>query len=107
MPNYTKIYRDLIIDKFPDKLESNEMKIFFSKTEHSNLDIIHINDFIYNHTSTNHSENQRLRSYDKKSIMKILKYQKANHLSNSYISLHYKLSRNTVAQWKKWFSKEI
>lgn len=105
MPNYTNIYRDLIIDKFPEKLEANEIQRFFAKEEHSNLDIIMINDFIYSDNAV--SENQKLKSYDKKSILKILKQQKDYNLSNAYISLQYKLSRNTVAQWKKWFSSEI
>lgn len=106
MPNYFNIYRDLIIDKFPHKLESKEVQDFFSKAQHSNLDIIRINDLIYN-TKATRSENQRLRSYDKQSILKILKYQKDYKLSNVYVALQYKLSRNTVAQWKKWFADEV
>ncbi|WP_379963124.1 helix-turn-helix domain-containing protein [Epilithonimonas sp. UC225_85] len=106
MPNYTNIYRDLILEKFPEKLESDVIKNFFSKSEHSNLEIIRVNDFIYSHATTFY-ENQRLKSYDKKSILKILKYQKANELTNVCVSLEYKLSRNTVAKWKKLFSNEL
>jgi len=106
MPNYTTIYRDLITDKFPDKLNASEIKKFFSRSEHTNLEVIQINNFIYNYRS-NISENQKLKAYDKESIFKILKYQKANSLSNTYISIQYKLSRNTVAQWKKWFADQL
>ncbi|MCU7617943.1 helix-turn-helix domain-containing protein [Chryseobacterium sp. PBS4-4] len=106
MPDYINIYNDLIIDKFPDKLNTREIKNFLSKKEPTHLDIIQINDFIYNSQSPIPS-NQRLKCYDKKSILRILKYQKENELSNSFISLKYRLSRNTVAQWKKWFASEV
>jgi len=41
--------------------------------------------------------------YDKAYILDILSYQKKNKLSNRTISLEFKLSRNTVAAWKKQF----
>jgi hypothetical protein len=63
MPDYINIYTDLVLDKFPDKLNTREIKNFLSQKEHSHLDIIQINDFIYNNHSLT-STNQRLRSYD-------------------------------------------
>lgn len=105
MPDYINIYTDLVSDKFPEKLNAREIKNFISKKEHTHLDIIKINDFIYNNCSE--TSNQRLRTYDKKSITTILKDQKENELSNNSISLKYRLSRKTVAQWKKWFSDEV
>jgi len=48
-------------------------------------------------------DNQKLKSYDKNTILQILDYQKKHHLNNTELALHFKLSRNTVAKWKKIF----
>ncbi|PQA96892.1 hypothetical protein B0A69_02165 [Chryseobacterium shigense] len=102
-PNYTKIYNDLIERNFPEKKE--EFEDLLSKKIKNSLDLIKINNMIFNHQNkeTNFF-NQRLRSYDEESIKKILKYQISNQLNNRQTANLFKLSRNTVSKWKKIFA---
>ncbi|KMQ60686.1 hypothetical protein ACM40_13050 [Chryseobacterium sp. BLS98] len=99
-PYYKKIYFDILTKKYPDKL--NECNKILSKEELSVLDIIQLNQKIFGNDEI-FSENQRLRSYDYESIVKILNYQKKNKLSNTQLSIHFKMSRNTIAKWKSKF----
>lgn len=100
-PYYKKIYSDLLTKKFPNKI--SECKSILSKQELSVLDIIQLNQLIFGHYEVS-ADNQRLRSYDDESILRILEYQKKNNLNNSQLSLHFKLSRNTIAKWKSSFN---
>ncbi|WP_265131064.1 helix-turn-helix domain-containing protein [Chryseobacterium oranimense] len=100
-PNYTKIYQDIIFDRFPEKITDPQITKLISDLKTAE-DVIVFNEILFE-KEENSSENQQLRSYDKKTIEKILKYQKKYNLSNSHISLEYKVSRNTIAKWKKIF----
>lgn len=99
-PHYKKIYSDILTKKFPEKI--NECKSILSKKELSILDIIQLNQQIFGYNEIC-SDNQRLRSYDDQSIVEILEYQKKNNLNNTQLSIHFKLSRNTIAKWKSNF----
>lgn len=99
-PFYHRIYTDLIIKKYPEKIE--ECKNILSKKELSFLDIISLNEKIFGNNKE--FDNQRLRSYNEDAIFRILEYQKKHNLNNSQLAIHFKLSRNTVARWKKNFS---
>ncbi|CAH0194380.1 helix-turn-helix domain-containing protein [Chryseobacterium sp. Bi04] len=102
--NYKKIYSDIIENKKTEK--SAEMCRILNKDKLSGLDIIKINQLIFGIPNrATASFNQNHRSYDLHTILEILEYQKANHLNNSQIALHYKISRNTIAKWKKMFIK--
>lgn len=98
-PDYKRIYLDLIELKHPEKMK--KCKTILSKERLSSIDIIRINSIIFGNNAKNISLNQRHRSYDNETIQKILDYQKTNNLSNSQVANHFKLSRNTVAEWKK------
>ncbi|WP_153394639.1 helix-turn-helix domain-containing protein [Chryseobacterium vaccae] len=95
-PDYKKIYTDLISEKFPLKL--NECQDFFNKKTLNSLDIIQLNNVLFPNNKFN---DQKHKSYDKQSIFEMLKYQREEKLNNSQLALHFKLSRNTVAAWKK------
>lgn len=99
-PYYKKIYSDILTKKFPEKV--NECKSILSKKELSILDIIQLNQQIFGYNEI-FSDNQRLRSYDNQSIVEILEYQKKYNLNNTQLSIHFKLSRNTIAKWKSKF----
>ncbi len=100
-PDYKRIYEDILL-KHPTKKKQCEK--ILSKTTFSVKDVITINDIIFPKANQEtESANQRHRSYDKRSIMEILDYQNKNKLNNSELARHYKLSRNTVAKWKKQF----
>lgn len=99
-PYYKKIYTDILTRKFPEKI--NECQSILSKEKLNVLDIIQLNQRIFGSDDIS-SANQRLRSYDDQSIIKILEYQKKYKLNNTQLSNHYKLSRNTIAKWKNRF----
>jgi hypothetical protein len=101
-PDYKRIYRDIISRKFPHKKE--ECETILEKKIFSALDVITINNMIFgkeNEKSDDH--NYQHRSYDKAAIIEMLEFQKKNNLSNSQLSKHTRLSRNTISKWKKLF----
>ncbi|WP_172280376.1 helix-turn-helix domain-containing protein [Chryseobacterium sp. LAM-KRS1] len=101
--NYKKIYSDILTKKFPEK--SSILDSIKNKDSLSYMEIINLNQKIFGNAD-NETErfNQTHRSYDESTILKILEYQKDNCLSNLQVSLHFKISRNTIAKWKKIFA---
>lgn len=100
-PDYRKIFQDIIDKKFPEKKEwYSEIA---KKDNLSMLEILRINDFIFNIRNEKIDYNQKLRSYDEHTILYILDFQKKNYLTNTQVANHFRLSRNTVAKWKKHF----
>ncbi|MDN3707903.1 helix-turn-helix domain-containing protein [Myroides ceti] len=100
MPNYNRIYEDLIKDMFPDK--SNELLLLVTKKIENSLDVIELNEQLFKKNNREKMEyNQRLKAYDVESIKAILKYQEDNFLTNSELASLFRLSRNTVTKWKK------
>lgn len=105
-PNYKQIYLDIIAEKYPEKMYNSKINEKVNNLV-TILDIISLNDLIFEKRNLNiENRNQKLRSYDKKSILAILDYQKKNSLNNSQLSKHYKLSRNSINKWKKIFSDQ-
>ncbi|WP_345989982.1 helix-turn-helix domain-containing protein [Chryseobacterium sp. Chry.R1] len=101
-PNYKLIYSEMISEMYPE----NE-KIFlpfFEKDELDMLDVIRIENLISRlNKNTGKEISGRHRSYDKKTILQILDFQKKNNYNNTELARHFKLSRNTIAKWKKLF----
>ena len=105
-PNYQKIYKDLIQQKFPDKFDL--CKSLLQKESFCTLDVISLNKIIFEtRDKDTESFDQKHRCYDEKSIFKILQHQKRLNLNNSQIASIYKLSRNTIAKWKKLYYMKI
>ncbi|MGC4129685.1 MAG: helix-turn-helix domain-containing protein [Bergeyella sp.] len=101
-PNYKAIYTDILCTKFPDKMP--ECFSLLRKKELSVIDIIELNVKIFGIQDKETFEaNQKHRSYGESDIIQILNYQKKNQLNNIELARHFKLSRNTVAKWKKMF----
>lgn len=92
-PNYQKIYEDLI------KFKGLEGNITVPKLERS-IDIIKFNKLIAKQQG-NEVVTQQAKSYDEDSILELLHYQIKYGMSNTQLALEFKLSRNTVARWKK------
>jgi len=100
IPNYKKIYTDLLDRKYPEKKQACES--ILNKTIIESLDVIRLNELIFNKNNKDLlKKNQSFKSYDKDTVINILKYQKENGLNNIQLASHFKLSRNTVAKWKK------
>lgn len=106
LPDYKLIYTDIILKKHPTKELS--CRTILEKDVLSVFDVIKLNDLIFGtgdkKTSIN---NQKYRAYDESAIIDILKYQKKNKLNNSELAIHFKISRNTIAKWKKSFHNII
>jgi hypothetical protein len=101
MPDYKRIYSDLIAEKFPNREECNTI---LSKKILSELDVITLNNILFkDNTRETMSFNQKHRSYSQETILEILEYQKTNKMNNVQLASHFKLSRNTIAKWKKIF----
>lgn len=101
-PDYKRIYSDIIDIKYPDRKEA--CKVLLDKPNLSVLDVIEINEKIFG-TGCKATAvfNQKHRSYNRSTIFEILNYQKNNKLNNTQLAMHFKLSRNTIAKWKKIF----
>ncbi|MDV7699278.1 helix-turn-helix domain-containing protein [Chryseobacterium soli] len=105
MPDYRRIYSDLVSENYPDKKE--EYKSFLDKKDFSILDVITFNKILFREENKNtFIFNQKHRSYNESSIMKILDYQKKNKLNNTQLAAHFKLSRNSVTKWNRLFKKQ-
>ena len=101
-PNYKLIFSDIMHIKFPDrKIDFNNL---LSKPELSALDILELNKRIFGTSDrSNEMATQKHRSYNRSAIFEILNYQQKNRLNDSQLASHFKISRNSVAKWKKTF----
>lgn len=102
-PDYKQIYTDLLTENFPEKLAEDHI---INKLDnlHSAIDVLKLNQLIFGEQEYREQvNNRRLRSYDEDSIIKILRYQRENNLSNIQLSNHFKMSRNTITKWKLLF----
>ncbi|MDH2207096.1 MULTISPECIES: helix-turn-helix domain-containing protein [Empedobacter] len=98
--NYKALYTDIINDLYPDELSLYQD--ILNKEQLSFFDISKLNRLIFLDKNRNNSKvNQKFKSYQEKDILFILDYQKINKLNNTQLAIHFKLSRNTVAKWKK------
>lgn len=100
-PDYKRIFIDILQKKYPHKKE--ECKTLLNKKKLSVLDIIELNQRIFGKNKESEQFNQKHRTYNKPDILNILDYQKKHKLNNSQLAKHFKLSRNTVAKWRKMF----
>lgn len=101
-PNYSRIYRDLIEKKFPEKLQ--EYKVMLSKDNLTYFEIVRLNELLFGKRNKEQEfQEQRYKAYDKQTILKIIKYQSQNKLNDQEIATRFKLSRNTIRGWKKVF----
>lgn len=99
-PDYKKIYTDILIRKYPEKISI--CKGTLSKEVLSFLDVINLNKIIFGiKDSDSVTFNQKHRAYNKSTISFILDFQKKNSLNNLQLANHFKMSRNTIAKWRK------
>ncbi|WP_126653189.1 helix-turn-helix domain-containing protein [Chryseobacterium aureum] len=103
IPDYKQIYTDILEEKFPERLADAAL-MHQLETLHSAFDIFKFNQLIFGEPEYAVGfNNQRLRSYDEASILKILKYQQQKGLNNLQLGKQFKISRNTIAKWKAIF----
>ncbi|MGG5207655.1 helix-turn-helix domain-containing protein [Chryseobacterium sp. MIQD13] len=103
IPDYKRIYTDLVNERYPEKKEA--LKMILSKKDFSILDVIACSNILTNREDkSTFIFNQKHRCFDEQSIYEILDYQKKTGYNNTQVAQHFKLSRNTIAKWKKKFS---
>lgn len=106
-PLYHKLYADMIREKYPDKEAC--CSSYLKKENWTALDVIQINAILFakHHKQMEIASDQKHRAYDKESVRQILRYQQVNRLNNKQLADKFRLSRNTVAKWRKLFVEEI
>lgn len=105
-PNYSKIYHDLLQAEHPEKLNDTKVKELLKNLNTSD-EVIKFNEKLFKQSKESQENNQKLRTYDKATMLKILAYQKQHGFSSNYISKQYKISRTTIAKWKKICENEL
>ncbi len=94
-PNYKRIYLDILNEK--QSLKNKECSEILSKENMSAIDVLALNKIIFDEKKIN----AKYRSYSKDDIIEILNYQKEYNMNNVELSNHFKISRNTIAKWKR------
>jgi len=93
--NYRNLYRDIVHDlNIEDSLLINRINNINNYS-----DVKTVDEYIFN----NKYSNQVFKSFDEHMIKKILSEQKKDSISDRQIAFKYKISRNTIAKWKKYF----
>lgn len=105
-PNYAKIYQDMLKQDQPDKLKEPKVQALLKNLK-TTEDVLNFNELIFKQSKESLRNNQKLKTYDKKTMLKLLQYQKKHGFSTSFMSKKYKISRTTLAKWKKTFEEEI
>ncbi|UWX61538.1 helix-turn-helix domain-containing protein [Chryseobacterium oranimense] len=101
MPNYKRIYTDMINLRYPDK--KTECCHILSKEKLTIVDVLTVNKILFGEAAENRRLSKKHRSYDKTTILYILEFQKKHKLNNTRLADHFKLSRNTIHKWRKLF----
>lgn len=101
-PNYKRIYQDMLKMEYPEKLKDPKIKELLEKL-HTSDDVLKFNEKLFKQSR----ENQKLKTYDRQTMLKLLQYQKKHGHSTSYMSRKYKISRTTLSKWKAMFEKEL
>jgi len=100
-PDYKAIFEDIIAKKYPEK--EKDCRNLLNKKVLTTFNILELNKKIFGISNESLLINQKHKSYNTSDIVEILTYQKKQNLNNQQVSKHFKLSRNTVAKWKKMF----
>lgn len=99
-PDYKRIYKE-IAQKF-DIETTPHIESYFNKEEWTALDVIIVNNLLFKkHNKEQTDFNQQHKAYDLETIKAVLDYQEKHKLSNVQVANEFKLSRNTLATWRK------
>lgn len=106
---YQNIYLDLI--QSLESIDSATLSTLKNKIKaiESYKDILEINNLIRKEGLVSHSlltEEQTLKAYDETLIQNILNEQEREMLSNRRMAIKHKMSRNTLAKWKRIFNEK-
>ncbi|MDN4011907.1 helix-turn-helix domain-containing protein [Chryseobacterium gambrini] len=103
-PDYKRIYTDILEMRYRNKKDKCEALL--NKPRLSVMDILELEKRIFDEKEiTDEKENKKFRAYDDEAILQILRYQKNNNMNNNDTAAYFKVSRNSVAKWKRLFPK--
>jgi hypothetical protein len=105
-PNYKRIYHDILKEKYPEKLQDAKVLYLLDNLKTVD-DILKINALVSDSSRKSSTNNQKLKNYDKQTVLKLLQYQKKHQLSTKFMSKKYNMSRNTISKWWKLFGDEV
>lgn len=101
IPDYKRIYTDILELKFPDKTE--QCRPILNKAVLTELDILALNEKIFGKKTIRGDYKEYHRAYSETGIRQILNYQKKHLLTNLQLADKFGMSRNTITRWKKIF----
>ncbi len=90
----------------PEKLKDPKIQTLLQNLK-TTEDVLNFNELVFKQSKESMKNNQKLKTYDKKTMLKLLQYQKKHGFSTSYMSKKYKISRTTLSKWKKTFEEDI
>lgn len=100
-PNYKKIFEDIIKVKCI-KGEKKDLLMHKIDNIQDTFNVIDISKMLFEDKSfVKELANQRLKSYLIEDIVKILKYQFTNNLSDKEIAFDFNIAIATIRSWKK------
>ncbi|MGU3374283.1 helix-turn-helix domain-containing protein [Chryseobacterium sp. M5A1_1a] len=106
-PDYRQIYTDIIDEVYPEKKSNLQINNKMECIE-TVMDILILNTLVFGVSKQlTESKSRKLRSYDKKSVLKILEYQRSNRLNNIATAIHFKMSRNTLTKWHRIYKDKF
>ncbi|MFP3833509.1 helix-turn-helix domain-containing protein [Chryseobacterium sp. SIMBA_028] len=92
--------------EYPDKLKDPKIKELLGKLD-TTEDVLKFNERLFRPSREGQKNNQKLKTYDKKTMLKLLQYKKKHGHSTSYMSKKYKISRTTLTKWKLMFDEDL
>jgi len=103
-PDFGKIFREMAEKK---NILKNQQGCIAEQKEWNSLDVIKINEELFaKDNKENLRFNQKHRAYDESSIKELLEYQQKHKLNNTEMMSLFKISRNTIARWKRIFCEK-
>jgi response regulator of citrate/malate metabolism len=96
----------MLKEKQPEKLHDSKI-LHLLNNLNTMEDVLKINEVVSDSSNKNSKNNQQLKNYDKKTVLRLLQYQNKHNLSASFMSKKYKMSRTTIAKWWKMFGNEV
>lgn len=90
----------------PEKLECPKVKEQLERLD-STDEILKLNQSLFKQSKETVKNNQQLKTYDKKTMLKLLNYQKKHNLSTSFMCRKHNISRTTFSKWKKALEGEL
>ncbi len=100
-PDYKRIFEDLAHERYGGAVP----EVLQQKIAHldSAVAVWECNQLLFEKDYTS-KETARMKSYDKASIMHILKTQQEEKLNDTELAKRFHMSRNTIAKWKKQYN---